>query len=51
MNNNHPVVASQQVSMFGNPGDRIDVEVATDGGASAAFFFPVNITGYLVNLP
>jgi hypothetical protein len=36
---------SQQVYMFGNPGDQIDVGVFTDGGPSPASFIPT-ISGY-----
>jgi hypothetical protein len=49
-NDVHPVIASQQVSMFANPGDQIVVQCVTDGGAPGAQI-GASITGYLVNLP
>lgn len=41
-------VASQQVFMFGNPGDQIDVALQADVNGS---FTGAMIAGYLVNLP
>jgi hypothetical protein len=44
------VVASQQVFMFGNPGDQVDAALHADGAGSNSFTGAM-ITGYLVNLP
>ena len=41
-------IASQQVFLFGNPGDQIDVALQADVNGS---FTGAMITGYLVNLP
>jgi hypothetical protein len=45
------IVASQQVFLFGNPGDQIDVALHSDSDAGNNSFTGSMIAGYLVNLP
>ena len=46
----HYSTASQQVHMFANPGDLVDVGLSTNGGSGASFTSVV-LNGYLVDLP
>ncbi|HTO69734.1 MAG TPA: hypothetical protein VMR31_07720 [Myxococcota bacterium] len=47
----HDVVASQPLTMYVDPGDSVDIEISSDGGANGVLSMSVSVTGYLVNLP
>ncbi|HTO69736.1 MAG TPA: hypothetical protein VMR31_07730 [Myxococcota bacterium] len=49
--NLHAVMASQSVAMYVGPGDSVNIGVQTNAASSGVGSMPVQVTGYLVDLP